>query len=532
MRDKILSQVTRRRFLKLMAMAGATAAIDWHSIDVLAASIPDKKNYPVVVIGAGLGGLISAAYLSQNGFPVTLMEKHDRPGGYATAFERAAGKFSFEVSLHATVAENAMPQKILSELKVWENLKVVDTPEFCRLVHPDFDLMLPAGDPHAFVDLLISHFPKEKTGIRSFIQDMVRVQSEMRGRIGKESVMDRLEGLSLADWLTTHITDPRLKNILSVLWGYFGQPPTGMNALYFAIAMGEYIVNGGQYYKTRSQDLSDTLMAAVVSHGGDTLMQTQAARIGVEKDRVAWVADNSGHRYPAKAVVVNANAPDLFAKLLPPDSMPADYQRRMASMSPSVSSCIVWLGLNQELPRHIKGYEIVVSNHSDPETEYRHILAGNYQHMGLGVTLYDNLFRGYSHPGTSTLSIMTLCGYAPWQKYEEDYLAGHKAAYKREKQAMTDLFIQRIQERLIPGLRDMIEVVDSATPLTNLSYTGNPRGAIYGFSRPLDQLKALDVRTPLKGLYMASAWTHGGGYTPAMMAGRQAAEALLMDWKK
>jgi prolycopene isomerase len=146
--------------------------------------------------------------------------------------------------------------------------------------------------------------------------------------------------------------------------------------------------------------------------------------------------------------------------------------------------------------------------------------------------VYDNLFKGYSRPGTSTLSIMSLCGFKPWREYASEYLAGRKSAYERAKREMSQIFIKKMEKRLIPSLSGMIEVMDAATPLTNLRYTGNPQGAIYGFSRPGEQLTPLDVRTPLKGLYLASAWTHGGGYTPAMMAGRQAVEALIQDWKK
>ena len=531
MHSKFAQNFTRRRFLKIMALAGATAAIDWHSIEALAASTTAIKNHPVVVIGSGLGGLISAAYLAQNGFPVTLMEKHDRPGGYATAFDRAAGKYSFEVSLHATVAENAMPQKILSELGLWQNLDLVDTPDFCRIVHPEFDLTLPAGDPQAFMATLVQAFPHEKNGIQAFIADMAAVQAEMRGRFGQESVMDRLEKLSLSQWLDSHTRDKRIQQVLSILWGYYGLPPSRMNALYFAIATGEYIIQGGQYYRTRSQDLSDLLMQSVVQNGGEVLMNTEAARIGVHAERVTWVEDIDGIRHPAQSIVANTSIPEVLNRMLPAGSMPSDYIRRMDALSPSISSCIVWLGLNQELRGRVKGYEISIGDDLDPEIEYKDMLAGNFDHLGLGVTVYDNLFEGYSRPGTSTLMIMSLCGYEPWQQFETDYRAGRKMAYNQAKQNMQNLFINRVEERLIPGLGDMIAVADAATPLTNWYYTGNPQGAIYGFARPLEQLQALDVRTPIKGLYLASAWTHGGGYTPAMMAGRQAAEALVADCK-
>lgn len=529
MGNNTLKNLTRRRFLKVMTLAGATAAVDWTRLAASADVTNTQQETPVVVIGSGLGGLVAAAYLTQHGFPVTLMEQHDRPGGYATAFDRDAGRFRFDVSLHATVAENAMPQKILAELGLWRQLKTVDTPEGCRVLHPEFDVSLPARNSRALVDGLSELFPQEKDGIQAFVQDMAAVQAEMNGKIGAESVMDRLEKISLSNWMAMHVQDNRLKGLLAALWCYYGMPPSRLNALYYAIATGEYLLKGGQYYQSRSQDLSDALMAAVGRNRGEVLMNTAVGRIGLHKNRVAWVEDSGGRRYPARAVVANVSPLTVFKRLLPPGALPAPYLDNMTVLQPSLSSCIVWLGLHEELRNRIRGYEIFISEGMDADTEYGHILAGNFQRVGLGVTIYDNLFAGYSRPGTSTMSIMSLCGYAPWRRFEKDYMAGRKDDYLQEKNAMMDLFIRKVENRLIPGLRQMIAVKEGATPLTNVSYTGNPGGAIYGFARSLAQLKALDVRTPVKGLYLAGAWTHGGGYTPVMMAGRQAAESLLAD---
>ncbi|MBT8369694.1 MAG: FAD-dependent oxidoreductase, partial [Deltaproteobacteria bacterium] len=230
--------LTRRKFIQLMLMAGGAAAMDWTRIEALAADIKHKEDHPVVIIGAGLGGLVSAAYLANHGFPVTLLEQHNLPGGYATSFDRAEGKFSFDVSLHATVAEGGIPQKILSEIGIWDKLQVIYTPEFCRIILSDYDLTLPAKDPEKIKILLGNTFPDEKKGINGFVADMIQVQKEMAGHAGRDSTMDRLENLSLADWLATHVKSSEARRILSAFWGYYGLPPSRLNALFYAIATG------------------------------------------------------------------------------------------------------------------------------------------------------------------------------------------------------------------------------------------------------------------------------------------------------
>jgi len=521
---ELSKKLNRRKFMKTLLMASSAAAIDWTGFGALANSIPNKNKFPIVVIGAGLGGLVSAAYLSRHGFDVTLIEQHSIPGGYATSFDRE--DFTFDVSLHATVAEHGMPQMILNDLGIWDKLKVAYTPELRRIVTPKFDVTLPAKNPGGVKKELSQVFPHEKQGIYNFYTEMEQVISELwGGKRFKNSMMGKLEKLSLEQWMSLHVNDPDVKYCLAIFSGYYGLSPSKINALFYAIATGEYLVHGGQYYKARSQDLSDTLADCIEKNNGSIHYNTEVAHISFDpENRIKGVIDYTGKNYPAKAVIANCSVPVLMNKMVPKKLVPPDFTRQIQKRNTSLSSFVVWLGLNRRID-HIKDYEIDLAENIDIDRK-DFFSKKDLADANIGVTIYDNLFEGYSVPGKSTLSIMCLADFNPWKKFEKKYFNDQKETYNKEKERIARRFIQRVEHALIPNLSKYIEVMEIGTPLTNMFYTQNPGGAIYGFDRDMPHLNA---RTPIKGLYLASAWSHGGGYTPVMMAGRETANLCLKD---
>ncbi|HSW51054.1 MAG TPA: FAD-dependent oxidoreductase, partial [Bryobacteraceae bacterium] len=88
---------SRRAFLESLAAVAPAAAFPWDSFPD-APPAPAGNAYDAVIIGSGLGGLSAAAAFARKGYRALVLEQHDKPGGYATAFRRPGG-FTFDVSL-------------------------------------------------------------------------------------------------------------------------------------------------------------------------------------------------------------------------------------------------------------------------------------------------------------------------------------------------------------------------------------------------------------------------------------------------
>jgi all-trans-retinol 13,14-reductase len=549
MRRSIMSREVfdRREFILSLIGGLSMTALDWSAFPRGARAQSGDTRYDAVIIGSGLGALSCAAAFARQGFKPIVIEQHDRPGGYATSFKRPGG-FEFDVSLHSTVVgEREGVHNLIPGFPEITGVEFLPHPNLYRLIMPDYDIRVPQRDVDGYVAVLSGLFPEEKEGITALIEDMRGIRDDINkfsaagGRVDMStfpSTFPFLFKCYTKTWgaiVDAHIQNPKLKGIVSGLWGYYGLPPSKLASFYYAMPTIGYMEEGGYYPRGRSQTISNAFVKYIEERGGRVMLKTHVDAILVKDGAAYGVRTAAGEEITGRVVVSNANAFDTFRTMLHQEELLADYIARLERSSVSLSSFQVFLGLNTDLvgKTGITDTEIFADSGYDPERAYQSALNAEVGGGSFGLTLYDNLYKGYSPPGKNTLNILTLQGFDHWKQYERDYFDGKKEAYNAEKNRMADLLIQDVEARLLPGLSRAIEVKEIGTPLTNIRFTSNYRGAIYGFDQTLDNSgpSRIPNKTPITNLYLAGAWTNPGhGYGGVIYSGLICFSEIMKNW--
>ncbi len=498
------------------------------------------EGYDAVVIGAGNGGLTASTALAQKGLNVLLLEKHNVPGGCATSFCR--GRFEFEVALHqlsgmGTVEKPGPLRMALGSLGILDDLEFVEMPDLYSVVMSDgFNLTLKA-DRNQVVMALQERFPNEKEAIIGFFDLCYQYAQEMLGAFyfrdpapsrEKFPVLYEYAFKTGSEVLDTFFSDPLLKAVLSVYWGYVGLPPSRLAFPYLAMLFFVYIEFKPFHIKGGSQALSNAMLNRFQSYGGTARFQCGAKKIIVEDGAVKGVITEEGERIPTRFVVSNASQVSTYTQLIDPNHVEEKALREMRGRSLSPSAFTLFAGFDCD-PKDMGITETTTFfleniNFDDGVlSRMREIEIGDQLMVS---SCYDVADPDFSAPGTSQANIVTL-------KYGEPWLSIPPSRYHETKFKCAEEMLQRV-EAIYPNVREHMEELEVATPLTHMRYLGHPAGAIYGFEQyTKDSMFFQPGRySSVEGLYFAGGWVGDCGFQPTLETGLSAAKTIIRKLEK
>ena len=464
-----------------------------------------KSKYDVIVLGAGIAGLICGTFLAKSGKKVLIIEQHSIPGGYCTSFKRKG--FIFDAAVHhiGGCGKWSVVGRCLKELDI--NIKFLQLDPMDSINFPSFSVDIPA-EIDDYVDLLKKRFPSESEKLSLFFKEFIGLY---RATFSTErhKMLIKYQDLTYKEMLDSFFTDEQLKMVLSAQWGYIGSPPHEVSAIAMCQMLVNYLKDGAYFPVGGTQNFADAITQKFIDYGGHIMLSSRVEKLLTENNITKGVTTEKGDKIAADIFVSNIDPRQTFFCLMEGNAVDDAYLRKIETMKESVSFFLLYLGLD---------------NRIDLES-----LKRGFYHTSNSTSFSDNDWFYISVPTDVDSSL------APDNKQIISVVASLRdnyddiddwVAYKDKMKEYTISYL----ENFVPNIQNHIEVIDAATPKTLHRYTNNSKGAAYGWAVTVDQTwsKRLQHTTPFKNLFLAGHWTNPGpGICAVVSSGWRVSNMIL-----
>ena len=493
------------------------------------------NDYDVIVIGSGIGGLVTATQLVAKGAKVLVLESYLIPGGSSGYFAREGYRFDVGASMIFGFGKKGTTNLLTRALEAVDvELETIPDPVQIHY-HLPYELDLKVHrDYEKFLQELYKHFPHEKAGIRGFYDECWQVFNclnaipllslEEPRYLTKVFLQNPGACLGLVKYLPLnagdvarkYIRDPQLLKFIDMECYCWSVVPADRTPMINAgMVFSDRHYGGINYPKGGVGQIAQKLAEGLANFGGKIKYQARVSKILMDQKRAIGVRLATGEEYYAKRIVSNSTRWDTFSKLLPPESMPKKEQSWQQRYQKSPSFLSLHLGVKAEvLP---------------PGTECHHILLEDWDNMeASGGTIFVSI-PTLLDPDLAPSGYHIIHSFTPSWIDEWQHLSPE--AYEEKKETMANAVIDRL-EKIFPGLIAGLDYQEVGTPRTHRRFLGRadgtygpiPRGKIFGLlGMPFN-------KTAIPGLYCVGDSTFPGqGLNAVAFSGMSCGHRIAVD---
>ncbi|WP_017325822.1 carotenoid isomerase [Synechococcus sp. PCC 7336] len=502
------------------------------------ASSPDRP-LDAIVIGSGIGGLVTATQLAAKGYSVAVLEKYLIPGGSAGYFEResASGHYRFDVGASMIFGfGDKGSTNLLTRALAAVDRRLDTIPDPVQIAYHLPDGLNPRvhRDYDAFIAELTESFPHEKVGIRKFYDEAWRVFNylnsmellslEELGYLLRVFGQQPMSCLGLARYLPVnagqvarkYIKDETLLAFIDMECYCWSVVPADRTPMINAgMVFSDRHYGGINYPEGGVGKIAEVLADGLVEKGGQIRYKARVTKILKRGNRAIGVQLADGETLYARKIISNATRWDTFQNLMPELPLPRAEKSWQSRYEQSPSFLSLHLGVEAEA---IAG-----------EADCHHILLEDWREMEreqgtIFVSIPTLLDPDLAPPNRHIIHTFTPSHMSEWEGLpSRDYRA------KKERDA--DRLIQRLQQ-IWPDLGDRIELKEIGTPRTHRKFLGRINGT-YGpipSSTPWGLLGVPFNRTSVRNLYCVGDSTFPGqGLNAVAFSGFACAHRVAVD---
>jgi prolycopene isomerase len=493
-------------------------------------------TYDAIVIGSGIGGLVTATQLAAKGAKVLVLERYLIPGGSGGYFEREGYRFDVGASMIFGFGDRGTTNLLTRALDaVGMKIETFADPVQIHYHLPDLELKV-YRDYEAFLQELIALFPHEERGIRAFygkcwevfnyLNSMELLSLEEPRYLMRVFFQKPLSCLGLAKYLPLnagdiarkYIKDPQLLQFIDMecyLWSVVPADKTPMiNA---GMVFSDRHYGGINYPKGGVGQIAQKLADGLTKAGGEIQYQARVTKIIIENGKAVGVKLANNTEYRATKIISNATRWDTFGKLVPAEYTPKKEQKWQQRYQKSPSFLSLHLGVDASVL---------------PEgTDCHHILLESWDKMEesqgtIFVSIPTLLDPSLAPPGHHIVHTFTPSWIDEWQGLSA-------REYQEKKEHAAEKLIDRL-EAIFPGLSAGLDYQEVGTPRTHRRFLGREDGT-YG---PVPRRKLAGLlgmpfnRTSIPGLYCVGDSTFPGqGLNAVAFSGMSCGHRVAVDLK-
>ena len=295
---------------------------------------------------------------------------------------------------------------------------------------------------------------------------------------------------------------------VSTYWCFMGMPPSRFPFSILAKCIGFYLEDKPFYLKGTSMMMNQAIAESIKRNGGVVKTSTKIKQIIVENGTAKGVIDEFGNKYYAKKIISGISPHATYGNLMEEDKIPNEAREYLKPYTVGISAITCFIGLDCT-PEEIGFKTSFTLNYKsmNPNKDFEDAYKLLPENDALVATCYTVDDPSVSPKGTSVITAGTLKYGEAWEKLSpEEYYEAKQEAGRR--------IIERLEE-LYPGIKDHIEEMEIATPLTHMRYLGHPGGAIYGCEQDLNKsVFFFPTESKIKNLEFASGWVNACGFGP------------------
>jgi prolycopene isomerase len=491
--------------------------------------------YDAIIIGSGIGGLVTASQLASKGAKVLVLERYLIPGGSAGYFERSGYRFDVGASMIFGFGEQGTTNLLTRALEaVNMSLETIADPVQIHYHLPNqLDLKV-HRHYEGFISELSAKFPHERQGIRRFYDECWRIFNCLNSMellsleepryLTRVFFQHPLACLGLVKYLPQnvgdlarrHIQDPELLKFIDIECYCWSVVPADLTpAINGGMVFSDRHYGGINYPKGGVGTIAQALADGLENAGGEIRYKARVTEIVMEGKRAVGVQLASGETLYGRRIVSNATRWDTFEKLLPAETMPASERR--------------WQTRYRKSPGFLSLHMGVAADVLPPATECHHIILDDWQQMEaaqgtLFVSIPTLLDPSLAPEGYHIIHAFTPDWLESWQHLPPD-------EYERRKEAAAWEIVDRL-EAIFPGLDAGLDYLEVGTPRTHRRFLGRDEGT-YGPipRRKLPGLLTMPFnRTAVPGLYCVGDSTFPGqGLNAVAFSGFACAHRIAVD---